>query len=163
MYPAIQGTILAAFILAAFMLAAGPAQADQRVHVQIGMSMSQIESYLKNECTELIIGGDKGGEQYITCELSEGRLITANLSPKDRITYSVYRETNDSLSAEQFGAAIAAELGFAGAGEPCMVYSDASLCWSKGSTKLWVYLKPDSAGRLSSFQSDDEMAADDKM
>ncbi|MDP3523994.1 MAG: hypothetical protein Q8S27_05405, partial [Hoeflea sp.] len=138
MYPAAGSTILAAFLLAAVIPAASPAQADQRVHVRIGMSMSQIKSYLEKECTDLTIGGNNSGEQFITCELPQGRLITANLSAKDRITYSVYRETNDTLSAEQFGAAIAAELGFAGAGEPCMVYSNASLCWSRGTTKLWV-------------------------
>ena len=148
-------------LLVAVVLAAGPAQAEERVKVRIGMSMSEIEPYLKSECTDLIIGGAKGGEQYITCELSEGRLITANLSPKDRITYSVYREPNTAFSAREFATAIAAELGFAGAGEPCMIHSDASLCWSNGSTKLWVYLHPDSAGRLSSFQSDEDMAAED--
>lgn len=148
-------------LLAALVLAVTPAQAEERVKVRIGMSLSQIEPYLQDECTNLIIGGDKGGEQYITCELPEGRLITANLSPRDRITYSVYRETNDALSAEQFGAEIAAELGFAGAGEPCMIYSNASLCWSKGTTRLWVYLKPDGSGRLSSFQNDEAMEAED--
>ncbi|MDP2733773.1 MAG: hypothetical protein Q8O63_11795 [Hoeflea sp.] len=150
-----------AAILASFLLAVTPAQAEERVKVRIGMSMSQIEPYLTSQCTNLIIGGDKGGEQYITCELPEGRLITANLSPKDRITYSVYREINDALTAAEFGAAIAAELGFAGAGEPCMIYSDASLCWSKGTTRLWVYLSPDGSGRLSSFQNDEAMAAED--
>ena len=148
-------------ILAVVALAVTPAEAEERVKVRIGMSLSQIESYLQRECTSLVIGGEKGGVQYITCELPGNRLITANLSPKDRITYSVYREANDALSARDFGAEIAAELGFAGPGDACMVHSDASLCWSKGTTQLWVYLKPDGSGRLSSFQKDDAMKAED--
>ena len=148
------------FLAAFLVLAAVPAQAQERVKVRIGMSMSQIQDYLRSECTRLIIG-EREGEQFITCDLPEGRLITANLSPKDRITYSVYRETNDRLWPEEFARAVAAELGFEGAGEQCMVHRDASLCWSRGTTRLWVYLDRDSAGRLAAFQSDDDMKAAD--
>ncbi|MGY6709105.1 MAG: hypothetical protein ACXIVF_12335 [Rhizobiaceae bacterium] len=152
--------VIGRMLLAAIVLAVLPAQAQERVKVKIGMSMSQIEDYLRSDCTKLIIG-EREGEQFITCDLPGGGLITANLSPKDRITYSVYRETNDAIRPEEFASAVAAELGFEGAGEPCMIYSDMSLCWSRDTTRLWVYLKRDPAGRLASFQSDDEMRAAD--
>lgn len=140
---------------------AGHALAGERVAVRIGMSMAEIEPYLNRECARLIFNEGRHGERLITCEMADFRLITANLSAKDRITYSVYREPSDLMTPDQFGREIAAELGFEGSGENCTVHRDASLCWSRGTTRFWVYLEADSSGRLAAFQADDAMAEAD--
>lgn len=149
-------------LLVAALLTAAPfaAFAAERIAVRIGMSMADIEAYLKEECADLVIGGQ--AEKYITCQLKDGNLITANLSPRDRITYSVYREKSDLPNARAFAAEVAAELGFEGQGEGCMSHSDPSLCWSKATAELKVYLSPDSEGRLVAIQSDEAMRREDE-
>lgn len=141
------------------LLAAAPAAAADRIAVRLGMSMAEVEPYLRRECAPLIVGGE--GEKYITCELKSGGLITANVSPKDRVTYSVYREPGDLGSVAAFAAEMARELGYEEAGQDCMIYSNASLCWQEGTAKFWVYKAPDAEGRMSTFQSDETMAAED--
>jgi hypothetical protein len=149
--------VVLAVYTAAF--AAAPAAAADRVAVRLGMSMAEVEPYLRRECAQLMVGGE--GEKYITCELRSGGLITAKVSPKDRVTYSVYREPGDFDGVAALAAEVARELGYEGEGHDCMVHSDPSLCWEKGTTKFWVYKAPDSEGRISTFQSDKAMAAED--
>ena len=149
--------VVLAVYAAAF--AATPAAAADRIAIRLGMSMAEVEPYLRRECAQLIVGGE--GEKYITCELKSGGLITANVSPKDRITYSVYREPGDPGGVAALAAEVARELGFDGEGQDCMVHSDPSLCWEKGTAKFWVYKAPDWEGRISTFQGDEVMAAED--
>lgn len=144
----------AALAVLALSFAAVPAVAADRIAVRLGMSMADVEPYLRRECARLIVGGE--GEKYITCELKSGGLITANVSPGDRVTYSVYREPGDLGGVAALAAEVARELGYEGEGQDCMVYSNPSLCWEKGTVKFWVYKAPDGEGRISTFQKAEE-------
>jgi hypothetical protein len=144
---------------AAVVMVAGPAWPGERIGVRIGMSMSEIEDYLNRECADLVIGG--AAEKFITCHLKDGDIVTANLSPKGRITYSVYRENDAAITPEQFAAEVSSELGYEGPGRQCRFYSTPALCWMRGTTELKVERDRDSRGWLSSYQIDEKMTAED--
>lgn len=144
----------AALAVLALSVAAVPAVAADRIAVRLGMSMADVEPYLRRECAQLIVGGES--EKYITCELKSEGLITATVSTKDRVTYSVYREPGNLVGVARFAAEVARELGFHGEGHDCMVNSDPSLCWEEGTKKFWVYKAPDAQGRIVTFQTADE-------
>lgn len=131
-----------------------PAVAADRIAVRLGMAMADVEPYLRRECEQLIVGGED--VKYVTCQLRSGGLITANISPGDRVTYSVYREPGDLGGVAKLATEVARELGYQGEGQHCMVYSNPSLCWEQDAAKFWVYKAPDGEGRISTFQLADE-------
>ncbi len=113
---------------------------------------TEARSVLARECAKLILT-DNSRTIFITCDLKNGDLITANAKLGGAVFSITYR-TPSEMGRPQFVVQVLEALGFEGAGEACMVHRRPAECWTRGEETLEIPVARDPAGRWVAVHED---------
>lgn len=126
----LPGVAFFAAILAA--IVPSMASGAEQGWIKVGTSGEEAMQAIAGQCTSL-----QQGPPSITC-IKDAFGIYASVSARNRVYYVKQYEPM-SLRPEEYAAQTARELGFAGEGAPCKLYSDRARCWeSDDGTKLFT-------------------------
>lgn len=114
--------------------------------------VSQARPALERECTKLIVS-DNGREVFITCDLKNGDLITANAVLGGPVYWITYR-TPAQIERFQFVGNARETLGFEGEAQACVVSRQPAECWTRGDLTLQIPFGRDPSGRWVAVHED---------
>lgn len=141
---------------ASVLLVTGPALALEIGLIRPGQDLAgEARGVLQHSCTRLIVT-DNAREDFITCDLKNGDLLTANAVKGGPIYWITYR-TEARASRAGFVEDVRSALGYQGPATPCGSGLRAAECWRNGSLRLEILNAADPAGRWVAVEEDESL------
>lgn len=105
--------------------------------VRPGMAVEDHITAWRERCDEFILSDDEGEENYLTCHMADGNVVTANIAPSGVAWWSRFWGAGN-LPRAAFVAHFTTELGLSGDPSECHYFRDPAQCWNVGANLVTI-------------------------